>query len=70
MKLSHSDSDLVLEVADDQADVYASQGWRPVVEPPAGNASLEAWQEYAREQGLAHEDIQGRSRDDLRSALS
>lgn len=33
---------------------------------PAGNASLEKWQEYARSQGASDADLDGVSRDDLR----
>lgn len=34
---------------------------------PAGNASLEAWQEYATAQGV---DVEGKSRDDLRAQFA
>lgn len=37
---------------------------------PAGNASLEDWQEYARSQGASGEDLEGKSRNDLRDAYS
>ncbi len=33
---------------------------------PAGNASLEDWQAYARSQGASEEDVEGKSRNDLR----
>jgi len=33
---------------------------------PAGNASQEAWQDYAASQGVADGDIEGLSRDELR----
>lgn len=35
-------------------------------EAPAGNASLEDWQEYARSQGASDDDLEGKSRNDLR----
>lgn len=34
--------------------------------PPAGNASLEDWQEYARSQGATEADLEDKKRDDLR----
>lgn len=33
---------------------------------PAGNASTEAWQEYAKSQGATDADVEGKSRDELR----
>jgi hypothetical protein len=33
---------------------------------PAGNASLEDWQAYARSQGMADADLEGMSRNELR----
>jgi hypothetical protein len=33
---------------------------------PAGNASLEAWQEFARSKGATDEDLADKSRDQLR----
>lgn len=33
---------------------------------PAGNASLEEWQEFARTQGATDADLDGKSRNDLR----
>jgi hypothetical protein len=38
----------------------------PVVELPAGNASLEEWQDYARTQGATDADLEGKKRDELR----
>ena len=71
MKLSHPNSDLTIDVADALAPSYESQGWRPAtVKAPAGNATLEAWQEFAREQGFSEEDPAFESRDALRAALS
>lgn len=71
MKMTHPDSDLEIEVRDDLADTYRSQGWRAAtVGAPAGNASLETWQAYARTQGFTDDDLDGKNRDDLRAALS
>lgn len=71
MKMTHPDTDLVVEVPAHATETYASQGWREAtVDAPAGNASLEAWQDFARDQGLSDDDIEGKSRDDLRAALS
>lgn len=35
-------------------------------EQPAGNASTEAWQEFARSRGAADDDLAGKTRDELR----
>lgn len=35
-------------------------------ERPAGNASLEAWQDYALSKGATSKEIDGKSRDELR----
>lgn len=34
---------------------------------PAGNASLEDWQEFARSQGATDDDLEGKTRNDLRA---
>lgn len=71
MKLIHPDSKQEIEVLDSTASRYLTQGWRqPADDAPKGNASLEDWQEYAREKGLSETDIEGASRDDLRAALA
>lgn len=71
MKLTHPHSDLVVDVTETQVDRYLTQGWRPAtVEAPAGNASLESWQDFAREQGYSEDDLEGLGRNDLRAALS
>lgn len=71
MKLTHPDSDQVLDVDPKHAPRYTSQGWRPATpDAPAGNASLDAWQAFARERGFTDEDLDGKSRDELRAALS
>lgn len=36
-------------------------------EKPAGNASLEAWQDYAKANGHTDTDLDGLSRDDIRA---
>jgi hypothetical protein len=71
VKLTHPDSDQVLDVAEARADMYLGQGWREATPAaPGGNASLNAWQEFARTQGFSEADLEGKSRDDLRAALS
>ena len=35
-------------------------------EKPAGNSSIEAWQEYARSKGATDADLDGKSRNELR----
>jgi hypothetical protein len=37
---------------------------------PSGNASLEAWQDYAKSQGASDDDLEGLSRNDLRDKYS
>lgn len=71
VKLTHPDSTQELDVLPDQVERYESQGWRTATAgAPAGNASLETWQEFARTKGFTEEDLDGKSRDDLRAALS
>lgn len=71
MKLMHPDSKQEIEVAEEMAYRYTSQGWRePATDAPKGNASLEDWQDYARDKGLSDDDIEGSTRDELRSALA
>jgi len=40
------------------------------LDEPAGNATLEAWQAYARSKGATDEELAGVSRDDLRTTYS
>lgn len=71
MKMTHPESGLEIDIPAGQQSIYQSQGWRPAtVDAPKGNASLEEWQEFARTQGYSDEDLDGKSRDDLRAALS
>lgn len=71
MKLTHPATSLKVEVSEDTADVYRSQGWRAEGEGvPKGNASLEEWQKYARAQGKSAEDIEGKTRDELRALFA
>ena len=71
MRMTHPDTDRVIDVADDPAPMYSSQGWvRDLATPPPGNASLAAWQEYARALGFAEDYIDGMTRNELRDALS
>ena len=48
----------------DLGEVPAEESQDTPADKPAGNASLEAWQEYATAQGV---DVEGKSRDDLRA---
>lgn len=71
MKLTHPASTQEIDVIDSVAGRYMAQGWRPATPAaPKGNASLAEWQDFAREQGMADDDIEGLTRDDLREALS
>lgn len=47
-------------------DAPAEGDSEPGSEQPAGNASLEEWQEFARTQGATDADLDGKSRNDLR----
>jgi len=63
--------DHVYEQDDSEPEPVAPHGERDEeVEQPAGNASLEAWQEYARSQGLTDADLDGKGRDDLREQFT
>ena len=68
---------VIVNVSDEKAERLGStlkpllpeqetQSSEPV--QPAGNASLEDWQDYARSQGASDEDLDGVSRNDLRDA--
>jgi hypothetical protein len=71
MKMTHPDTNLEIEVPESLASSYESQGWRAAtVDAPAGNASLVEWQEFARTKGFTDDDLDGKTRDDLRAALS
>lgn len=39
------------------------------VEPPAGNASTEAWREFALAQGYSEEQLDGLGRDEIKSLI-
>ena len=43
-------------------------GDAPTAEKPAGNGSLEDWAAYARSQGATAEDLDGKSRNEIRAA--
>lgn len=63
------DDDVPADVAKriDNPKAWAEQPTsEPANEPPAGNASLEVWQEYARSKGATEDDLQDQGRDDLR----
>ncbi|MSZ76333.1 MAG: hypothetical protein F2667_04405 [Actinobacteria bacterium] len=71
IQLTHPESEQRIEVGADQLDRYVVNGWRAAeVGAPAGNASFEAWAEFARSKGFTEDQIVGQSRDDLRAALS
>ncbi|HWJ07756.1 MAG TPA: hypothetical protein VNS46_00175 [Nocardioides sp.] len=71
MKMTHPETGLEIDIPAGHQAVYQSQGWRAAtVDAPKGNASLEEWQEFARDQGYSDEDLEDQSRDDLRAALS
>jgi hypothetical protein len=69
--MTHPASNQEIQVAPSAVERYESQGWRKATpDAPKGNASLEDWQAFAREQGFTDEQIDGKTRDDLRAALS
>lgn len=71
MKLMHPASRQEIEVADSASHRYLSQGWRePAEDAPKGNASLEEWRTYARTKGFGDDDLEGKTRDELRAALA
>lgn len=71
MILTHPDTSLEVEVAASAVGRYQSQGWREkTADAPKGNASLEDWRSYALSKGFTAADVEGKSRDDLRAALS
>jgi len=62
-KVDAAESDASTEATSDATGSVTA----PVVERPAGNASLEAWTNYALESDQASEDdVKGLSRDELR----
>lgn len=71
MKLRHPGRGRVIDVPAARAEMYRSQGWVEATEDaPPGNASLAVWQDFARSKGFADDDLNGKTRDDLRAALS
>lgn len=71
MRITHPSAPLTLDVDEAVAARYVSQGWRPATPAaPKGNASRDEWAKFARSQGLKESDIEGRTRDELRAALS
>jgi len=70
MRLMHPGSSQEVEVLDGSQHRYLANGWRQVEEDaPKGNASLPAWQDYARSKGFTDDDIAGKTRAELRAAL-
>lgn len=59
--LADGEVERLADYLDDEPVVEAG-----VDERPAGNASLEEWQEFARAQGASDADLDGKSRNDLR----
>ncbi|MGZ4588680.1 MAG: hypothetical protein ACXVX9_12865 [Mycobacteriaceae bacterium] len=53
--------------AADRRGPNASRSADEASEKPAGNASLEAWQQYAAAQGV---DVEGKSRDEIRDQFN
>lgn len=51
-------------------DHLFAEGAQGGPEKPAGNASLEAWQDYAKTKGATEEDVEGQTRDDLKATYS
>jgi hypothetical protein len=71
MRLMHPDSKQEIDVDPGAAWRYETQGWRkPADDAPKGNASLEEWQDYARAKGFTTDDLDGKTRDELRAALA
>lgn len=71
MKMTHPASDHVVDVIPARAEMYRQQGWREATpDAPAGNASLAAWQNFARTKGFEDAELEGKTRDELRAALS
>lgn len=71
MKLMHPESKQEIEVADVVAPRYFAAGWRELADDaPKGNASLAEWQEYARTKGFSDDDLEDKTRDELRAALA
>jgi hypothetical protein len=69
--MTHPASVQEIEVAESAVEKYLTQGWRTATpHAPKGNASLEDWQAFARSQGFDEDQIEGKTRDDLRAALS
>ena len=48
------------------AEAYQQRELGQSVEPPAGNASIEEWAEYAKARGATDADIEGLGRNELR----
>lgn len=69
-RLTHPGSAQTIEVAGDITN-YLANGWRVATpKAPKGNASLGAWQAFARSQGFTEDEIAGKTKAELRSALS
>jgi hypothetical protein len=74
-RFEHTETGVVVSVDDSKDERFASGPWKSAggggssdsdSDVPAGNASLEDWQDYARAQGASDDDLDGKSRNDLR----
>lgn len=71
MKLTHPESTQTLDVGENAADRYFSQGWRKAsTDAPKANATKAEWLAYADAQGLDATEAEAMTRDELRAALS
>lgn len=69
-RLTHPSSEQAIEVAGDISN-YLANGWRVATpEAPKGSANIGAWQAFARSQGFTEDEIAGKTKAELRSALS
>lgn len=64
------DVNLIAAVGEPVAATAGPLGQQPAVSPPAGNASLEAWRDFARTQGMSEADLDGLTRDELRERFA
>lgn len=71
MKLTHPASTQTLDVSENVAERYLTQGWRPAsTDAPKASASKADWLAYALAQGLPGDEAEAMTRDELRAALS
>ena len=71
MKLTHPASAQTLDVSENVAERYLSQGWRKAsTDAPKASATKAEWLAYADAQGLPADEAEAMTRDELRAALS